>query len=280
MTPLRQRMLDELRRRNFSESTIDVYVRAVAAFALHFRRTPELLGADEVLTYQLHLRDVAKVSWSTYNVTTAALRFLYSVVLHKPGAVLEIPYARLPRKVPTVLSQNEMRRLIEAADKIRDRALIMIGYACGLRVSELVHLRIEDIDSERMIVHVRQGKGKKDRLVPLSPALLDVLRRLWRTFKPTTWLFPGDDGKRPLHPVTVRNIVRDAAKRAKIKKRVTPHTLRHTFATHLLETGTDVRTVQALLGHHRLSSTMHYNHVIRQLVTSSRSPIDLDLLST
>jgi len=274
MTPLRQRMLDELRRRNYSEKTIDVYVRAVAAYALHFRRSPDQLGADDVLTFQLHLRDVAKVSWSSYNVMTSALRFLYAVVLSRPGMVLEIPYAKRPRRVPIVLSQNETRRLIEAADKIRDRALIMVGYAAGLRVSEIVNLRIEDIDSDRMMLHVRQGKGDKDRLVPLSPALLDVLRRWWRTFKPTTWLFPGEDGKRPLHPVTVRNIVRDAAKRAKIRKRVTPHTLRHTFATHLLETGVDVKTVQALLGHHRLSSTMHYNHVVRQLVTATKSPLD------
>lgn len=275
MTPLRQRMLDELSRRNYSQSTIDVYVRAVAAYALHFRRSPADLGADDVLTFQLHLRDVAKVSWSTYNVTTAALRFLYGVVLARPGVVLEIPYARRPRRVPIVLSQNEMRRLIDAADKIRDRALIMVAYAAGLRVSEVVNLRVEDIDSDRMLIHVRQGKGNKDRLVPLSPALLDVLRRLWRTFKPTTWLFPGEDGERPLHQHTVRNIVRDAAKRAKIKKRVSPHTLRHTFATHLLETGIDVRTVQALLGHARLSSTMHYHHVVRQLVTASTSPLDL-----
>jgi len=275
MTPLRQRVLDELRRRNYSESTTEVYVRAIASYALHFRRSPADLGADDVLTFQLHLRDVAKVSWSTYNVYTAALRFLYAVVLGKTGVVVEIPYARRPRRVPIVLSQNETVRLIEAADKIRDRALIMVAYAAGLRVSEVVHLRVDDIDSERMIIHVRQGKGNKDRLVPLSPALLDVLRRWWRTFKPATWLFPGEDGERPLHPVTVRNIVRDAAKRAKIKKRVTPHTLRHTYATHLLETGTDVRTVQALLGHARLSSTMHYNHVVRQLVTASKSPLDL-----
>lgn len=275
MTPLRARMLDELRRRNYAPGTIAIYIRAVAAFALHFRRSPADLGGDDVRTWQLHLRDARKFSWSTYNVYTCALRFFYTLVLGRNDVVREIPYARRPIHLPIVLSQKELVRLLDATESLRDRALLMVTYASGLRVSEVVHLRVEDIDSERMIIHVRQGKGSKDRLVPLSPSLLKVLRKWWRVSKPRTWLFPGEDREQPLSMRTLRNIVRRTAKRAKLKKRVTPHTLRHSFATHLLEMGTDVRTVQALLGHARLSSTMQYNHVVRHIVTAAKSPLDL-----
>lgn len=275
MTPLRQRMIEEMRRRNFAEKSIRGYVAAVAQLAKHFERSPDTLSLDDIRAFQLHLRDERKLAWATYNIYTCAIRFLFGVVLRRSDFVEHIPYGRKPKKLPTILAQDEVIQILNAVEHARDRMLITTAYACGLRISEVARLRVEDVDSARMLIHVRQGKGNKDRLVPLAGALLELLRAWWRVFRPTTWLFPGEDRTRPVTPRTVERAVARGVKAAGIKKHVTAHTLRHSFATHLLEAGTDIRTVQALLGHVRLSTTQVYNHVRRHEVTATKSPLDL-----
>jgi len=275
MTPLRKRMIDALRVRNYAKATIRSYVAAVASFARHHGRSPEDLGVDDIVAWQLHLRDEAKLSWSTLNVNVCALRFLYSQVLPRDWDVKDIPYARRPRRLPTVLSQDEVVALFDGCGRAVHRVFIQTMYACGLRVSEAATLRVDDIDSRRMLVHVREGKGRKDRLVPLSPRLLLILRRYWRTFKPKPWLFSGASRDGHISVRTGQRAVSRAARAAGIDRNVTAHTLRHSFATHLLEAGVDISTVQSLLGHHRLSTTQIYNHVTRKVITATKSPFEL-----
>src|SRR4029077_17801340 len=190
MTPLRQRFIDDLRLRNYARRTIDTYVSRVACFAQHFGRSPELLGPNEVRDFQLHLLQ-RRVSWSSFNQAVCALRFLYGTTLGRPEQLPLIPYGKRPKTLPSVLSADEVLRPLDAAPPGRDRVLLQVAYGCGLRLSELLHLRVADIDSARMVIHVRQGKGAKDRLVPLSLRLLDELRGYWRLCRPRTWLFPG-----------------------------------------------------------------------------------------
>lgn len=275
MTPLRQRMIDELRRRNYAEKTVSTYVTVVASFAKHFNRSPELLGADEVRAWQMLLR-TSGASWSWYNVHTCALRFFFGTVLERSDFIAHIPYARRPRRLPVVLSQAEMLRLFECIERARDRVLLTTAYACGLRISEIASLRVEDIDSERMLVHIRHAKGDKERIVPLSDKLIEILRSWWRLRRPTTWLFPSEHGgDRHVSTRTVGRAVAVAAQRAGIRKHVTPHVLRHSFATHLVEAGTNIHIVQNLLGHARLDTTRIYTHVSRQVITATKSPLDL-----
>src|SRR5437867_9844530 len=198
MTPLRQRFIDDLRLRNYAKRTIDTYVGQVAAFARHFGRSPELLGADEVRAYQLHLLQ-RRVSWSSFNQAVCALRFLYRTTLGRPEELPFIPFGKRPKTLPSVLSPDEVLRLLDAATPPRDRVLLQVAYGCGLRLSELLHLQVADIDSARMVIHVRQGKGAKDRLVPLSLRLLEELRAYWRMHRPRTWLFPGQKPGRPIN---------------------------------------------------------------------------------
>jgi integrase/recombinase XerD len=275
MTPLRRRFIDDLRVRNFSPKTVHAYVAGVVRFARHFGRSPAELGAEEVRSFQLHLLE-RRATWSLYNQTVCALRFLYGVTLNRSEVVHAIPYGKRPKTLPSVLSPEEVVRLIEAARPGRERLMVQTAYACGLRINELLHLRVADIDSARMVVVVRQGKGRKDRLVPLSQRLLSELRGYWRAHRPATWLFPGLTQDRPLSDGAVYRQFQQLIARVGFRKRVTCHTLRHSFATHLLEAGVDLRTLQALLGHSQLRATVCYLHISTRHLR--RMPSLLDLL--
>jgi integrase/recombinase XerD len=276
MTPLRQRFIDDLRLRNFSPKTVKAYVAGVVRFARHFGRSPAELGAEEVRTFQLHLLQQG-ATWSLYNQTVCALRFLYRVTLGRPDVVHAIPYGKKPKTLPSVLSPEEVVQLIEAARPGRERLMVQTAYACGLRINELLHLQVTDIDSARLVVVVRQGKGRKDRLVPLSLRLLAELRSYWRRYRPATWLFPGLIPDRPVTDGSVCRWFQDLVRRAGFRKRVTMHTLRHSFATHLLEAGVDLATLQALLGHSHLRATVCYLHISTRHL--KRMPSLLDLLA-
>jgi site-specific recombinase XerD len=261
MTPLRRRYIDDLRLRNKSPRTIEPYVLRVVQFAKHFRRSPEVLGPKELRAYQEHLL-TRQVSWSTFNQTVCALRFLYNVTLGRPHVIQHLPFAKRPRLLPTVLSPEEVLCFLEAALPGRDRTLLELAYGCGPRLKELVGLQVPDIDSARMVLHLREGKGQKERLVPLTPRLLQLLRDYWRQYRPATWLFPGVN--KPTQALTggaVQRICQRTAKRAGLTKRVHPHTLRHSFATHLLEAGVDLLSVQRLLGHSHFNTTAKYLHI-------------------
>lgn len=275
MSPLRQRMIEELRRRNYAERTIRTYVLGVAAFARFHRRSPDALGAEEIRQFQLHLKNEKKLSFSSYNTVTCALRFFYRHVIGITDDIVGmVPFARKERKLPAILSQDEVRAILDAVERQRDRVLITVAYACGLRVSEVATLKVGDIDGKRMLVHVHSGKGRKDRLVPLSPSLLEMLRVWWLVMRPKDWLFPGMKAGTHVDTRTIQRAVRRAVESAGIKKKVTPHTLRHCFATHLLEAGTDLRILQTLLGHSRIGTTFRYHHVSRTDVTATKSPLD------
>jgi site-specific recombinase XerD len=254
---------------------VNAYVAGVVRFARHFGRSPAELGAEDVRSFQLHLLQ-QRATWSLYNQTVCALRFLYGVTLGRPEVVHAIPYGKRPKTLPSVLSSEEVAQLIEATRPGRERMMVQTTYACGLRINELLHLRVADIDSGRMVVVVRQGKGRKDRLVPLSPRLLAELRAYWRKHRPATWLFPGLVPDQPLTDGTVFRWFQELVARVGFRKRVTWHTLRHSFATHLLEAGVDLRTLQALLGHSHLRATVGYLHISTRHL--QRMPSLLDLL--
>jgi len=274
MTPLRQRFLDDLRLRNYSPRTLEAYVLRVAQFAQHFRRSPDQLGMEDVRAYQLHLLE-QQASWSRFNQTVCALRFFFGVTLGRTDQVPLIPYGKRPRTLPSVLAPEEVVRLFDAVPAGRQRLRLQVLYACGLRLNELLHLRPTDVDSARMVVLIRQGKGRKDRLAPLSPRLLQELRAYWQSYRPTVWLFPGECADGTLCPVTVQRQCQVAAQRAGLSKRCSPHTLRHSYATHLLEAGVDVLTLQAILGHSDLRTTAHYVHVDSRRLRSAPSLLDL-----
>ena len=260
MTPLRQRFIDDLRLRNKSPRTIETYVLRVALFARHFGRSPALLGPEEIRAYQQHLL-ARQVSWSMFNQAVCALRFLYQVTLGRPEVIRHLPFAKRPRTLPSVLSPEEVVRLLAAALPGRDRTLLDVAYSCGLRLKELLGLQVRDIDSARLVLHIRHGKGQKQRFVPLSPRLLAALRAYWCAYRPATWLFAGVKPGLPLTGGAVQRLCRRTAQRAGLTKPVTPHTLRHSFATHLLEAGVDLLSVQALLGHSHFNTTAKYLHV-------------------
>ena len=273
MTPLRQRLIDDLRVRHYSHRTIEAYVAGVAKFAKHFGRSPDQLGVEQVRDFQLHLLR-EKASWSQFNQIVCALRFFYGTTLGRTDAVPFIPFGKKRRPIPSVLSSEEVARVLDAARPGRERVLLQTAYACGLRISELVHLQVGDIDSARMVIIVRQGKGGKDRIVPLSPRLLAELRQYWLVHRSSPWMFPGAK-QRPLNQAGVQRQFQRTLRRAGIDKRATPHTLRHSFATHLLEAGVDIVTVQRLLGHTSLSTTSHYLHISRRHLQSTPSLLDL-----
>jgi integrase/recombinase XerD len=274
MTRLRQRMIEEMKLRNLSPRTIEVYVSRVANFARYFGRTPEVLGRDEVRSYLLHLVQEKKVSWSVYNQSVAALRFLYEVTLGREGVLVRIACPKQPKRLPVVLSLEEVTRFFAAIIGVKHRAILMTAYAAGLRISEVVALRVDDIDSKRMVLRVRQGKGRRDRNVMLSPRLLTLLREYWKIARPTDWLFPGQVTGQPVTVGTVHRICVQAAHAAGLDKHVTVHTLRHSFATHLLEAGTNIRTIQVLLGHRNIKTTAVYTHVSPIALETTRSPLD------
>jgi integrase/recombinase XerD len=274
MTELRQRMLEELQRRNYSPETIRAYLRHVAAFAQHFHRSPDQLGANDIRQYQLFLIQRKKAAWSTYNQIVAALRFFYAKILKRPFVLSDIPFTRRPQRLPLILSRDEVARILEAPPHLKSRALLMTIYAAGLRRSEAARLRVSDIDSARMTITVHQGKGQRDRVVMLSPVLLRTLRQYWRYHQPKQWLFPGATPNQPISGNDIFRVFQNAARRAGITKQLSPHSLRHSFATHLLEAGTDLRTIQILLGHRSLKTTARYLHVSQHQLRATASPLD------
>lgn len=277
MTPLRQRFIDDLRLRNYARRTIDTYVSRVACFAKHFGRSPDLLGPNEVRDFQLHLLQ-RRVSWSSFNQAVCALRFLYGTTLGRPEQLPLIPFGKRPKTLPSVLSPAEVLRLLDAVEPGRDRVLLQVAYGCGLRLSELLHLQVADIDSARMVIHVRQGKGAKDRLVPLSLRLLEDLRAYWRMHRPRTWLFPGHKPERSITSSNVQRRFGRLVKQVGLRKHCSMHTLRHSYATHLLEAGVDLLTLKALLGHTSLQTTARYLHVSTHRLMQAPSLLDLLVL--
>ncbi len=248
-------------------------MHAVTKFARHFNRSPGRLGLAEVREYQVHLTSTG-ISWASFNVAVCALRFFYGVTLGRTAMIERIPYARKRRQLPVILSAEEVARFLAAVPSRKHRTALMTAYAAGLRVSEVVRLKIADIDSGRMLIRVEQGKGGRDRYIMLSPQLLVVLRAYWREARPEHWLFPGQDESRPLDASVLQTACRTARVAAKLGKPVTVHTLRHSFATHLLEAGTDIRTIQVLLGHRDLSTTARYTQVAATTIGNVISPFD------
>jgi integrase/recombinase XerD len=278
MTRLRKMMLEELQRRNYSEITTRKYLQYVTAFARHFGKSPDQLGPNELRSYQAYLLQERKVTPGTAVNCVAALRFFFVKTLKRHQFREFLPYPKDHRRLPTVLSPEEVSRLINAAGTLFRRTLLMTLYGTGMRRSELAHLKVGDIDSQRMIIRVVAGKGGKDRDLPLSPTLLETLREYWRWRKPKLYMFPtrtrGLPMEEPISDKTVWIACSEAARRAGINKRVTPHTLRHSWATHLLEAGTDLRTIQVLLGHGDLETTAQYLHLSRRHLQAVSNPLD------
>jgi integrase/recombinase XerD len=273
VTVLRRRMIEDMKVRNLSPVTQRCYIHAVAKFARYFNQSPDRLGLTEVRAYQIHLVATG-ASWAGFNVAVSALRFFYGVTLGRSAMVERIPYARKERQLPVILSAEEVVRFFAAVPSLKHRTALMTAYAAGLRVSEVVRLRVADIDSDRMLIRVEQGKGHRDRYVMLSAQLLVMLRAYWREARPKHWLFPGRGEVRPLDASTLQWACRNARKAAKLGKPVAVHTLRHSFATHLLEAGTDIRTIQVLLGHQNLSTTARYTQVATTTIANTTSPFD------
>jgi site-specific recombinase XerD len=273
MTALRRRMIEDMKVRNFSPVTQRCYVHAVAKFAQYFKQSPDRLGLVEVRAYQIQLVETG-TSWAAFNVAVSALRFFYGVTLGRPTMVERIPHARKQQQLPVILSSDEIVRFFAAVPSLKHRTALMAAYAAGLRVSEVVRLRVADIDSDRMLIRVEQGKGHRDRYVMLSAQLLVMLRTYWQEIRPKHWLFPGRHENQPLDASTLHWACRNARKAAKLGKPVSVHTLRHSFATHLLETGTDIRTIQVLLGHQHLSTTARYTQVATTTIGNTISPFD------
>jgi integrase/recombinase XerD len=275
MTELRQRYLEDLRLRNYSPKTLQTYVECVSLFARYFKRSPEQLGPEHIRQYQLYLVEEKKCSWSRFNQTVCALRFLYRNTLGCDWAVTHIPFPRTQKKLPVVLSRDEAAQFLAAIKCLKHRTLLSLCYGAGLRIGEALHLKVADIDSQRMMIRVRQAKGNKDRYVMLSPKLLELLREYWRVKRPTTWLFPSRLNNEPLNPCTIQHVCQRARRDSGIRKAVTAHTLRHSFASHLLEAGADLRTIQLLLGHNSIQTTSVYTHVSQKSVLATISPFDL-----
>jgi site-specific recombinase XerD len=277
ITPLRRRMIEDMTVRNLSPATQASYIHAVKKLSRYYRRSPEQLGVEDVRAYQVHLVENA-VAWATLNQTVAALRFFYGVTLGRKELPERIPYARVPKTLPVVLSAAEVARLIEAVDELVCRTALATVYATGLRTAEVLSLRIDHIESGRGLIRVEQGKGRKDRYVMLSATLLATLRAYWRIARPCRWLFARPDGperpQRPIDATTLNAACMRAALLARIGKPVTVKTLRHCFATHSLEQGVDIRVIQALLGHAQLSTTARYTKVSKQLIAATVSPLD------
>ena len=274
MTTLRQRLIDDLRVRNRSVHTIKAYVAAIANFARYFGKSPELLGPEEIRQYQVYLVNERHVSLSYLIQIVCALRFLYCVTLQRDWAISHITYPRSAKRLPVVLSQEEVKRLFDAVRSPKYLALLMTTYAAGLRASEVTQLQIRDIDSSRMVIRVRQGKGQKDRYVMLAPTLLAALRRYWQSKRPQHWLFPGKHPEQPISNHAAVEACRKAGVSAGLKKPVTLRALRHSFATHLLENGNDLRIIQTLLGHCNVRTTEVYTHVSTNTICAAASPLE------
>jgi len=271
-------MLEDLQIRQYSRTTIRIYLHAVTEFAQHFGKPPDRLGAEHIRQYQLFLVKEKKVSRPTFIQMVCALRFFYCHTLNRKISMERIPFPRRERKLPLILSREEVKALLEAPGKLRNRTVLATLYGCGLRVAEVTQLKVSDIDSARNVLQVRHGKGRKDRQTLLPAKLLELLRCYWRNQRPTDWLFPSADATRPISAKTVFLACRKAAQKAGISKPIHPHSLRHAFATHLLEAGVNLRTIQILLGHANLETTARYLHVADVAVRTTASPLDsLDL---
>ncbi|MCK9212946.1 tyrosine-type recombinase/integrase [Rhodoferax sp.] len=275
MTPLRQRMLEDMSIRNLTDNTKLSYLQQVGLYAKHFHRSPDLLGPQEVREYQVYLTMTRKLSTSSISTATSALRFLYRVTLKQQWSPDDIPMPKKPFKLPVVLSPEEVMHFLDCIKNLKHRTLLMTAYAAGLRVSEATHLKVTDIDSQRMVIRVDQGKGNKDRYVMLSPRLLEELRTYWKSARPQTWLFPGYIAGRPITKDAVEQACQKAHRASGITKPITPHSLRHAFATHLLESGTDVRRIQLLMGHRSLATTSRYLKIATSTLCATVSPFDL-----
>ena len=276
MTPLRQRMIEDMQVRNLSPLTQTSYVQQVSLFARHFNQSPEALGPEQIRSYQVYLTNEKELAPGSILIAVAALRFLYKITLHKDWNLPEIiPTPKKPQKLPIVLSPEEVLQFLGCVPSPKHRTILTTCYAAGLRISEAVRLKPTHIDSQRMVIRVELGKGQKDRYVMLSPRLLEILRDWWRLEKPKPWLFPGDIPGRHITSNAVELACREAHRASRISKPITPHSMRHGFAVHLLERGTDVRTIQLLLGHRSLATTARYLRIATSKVCSTTSPFDL-----
>lgn len=275
MGALRKQMEGDLVVRGMAVRTREAYLGAVAGLAKYYVQRPDRIGEAEVQKYLLHLIEERKLAWASCNIVAQGLKFFYRVTLKRTEAQFGIPTARQPQKLPQILAREEVARLIERTTHPRHRAILMTTYGAGLRLNEVCHLKLTDIDSARMTLRVEQGKGAKDRYTLLSPRLLAELRRYWACYRPKLWLFTSKDGKHPISDATVQKIFYAAKKRAAIVKECGIHGLRHAFATHLLEAGVDVHTIQRLMGHGHISSTLRYFHLARKHLAGTTSPLEL-----
>ena len=275
MSELRDRMIRDMTVRGFARRTHTAYIAAVVKLAKHYHRSPDQLTNDEVQTYLAHLINDRKLSWSTCSQAANAFRFLYHVTLGRPRTDFHVPLPKQPQKLPEILSREEVWRLLTVPPLPRHRLLLMTVYSAGLRVSEAIALKVSDIDADRLTIRIEQGKGAKDRYVPLAARLLQELRAYWNTTPPRTWLFANRQGTRPIHVTVAQKTYMLAKLRAGIVKQGGIHALRHAFATHLLEAGKDLHTVQRLLGHRHVTTTMRYFHLSQGRVLTAGSPLDL-----
>ena len=275
MTKLRKAMMEAMLLRGFSERTKESYIQGVRGIAVYYDLSPDGLSDEQVRHYLVHLLDERNLTYSSANLALNAIRFLFREVLHRPRNEIHLPGPRQPQRLPEILSREEVGRILEAATDLRHKTLLMTTYAAGLRVSELCRLRVKDIDSDRNGIRVEQGKGAKDRYTLLSPHLLKQLRTYWRTYRPEDWMFVHRNGTDPLPVGTAQKIFYRARDKANIRKRCGIHGLRHAFATHLLEAGVDIHTIQKLLGHRSIGSTLRYFHLAQVRLLGTRSPLDL-----
>lgn len=274
MTPLRKRMIEDMQLRNLAPQTQRTYLHHVAGLAQFYQTSPEHLNLEDIRQYQVYLANECRYSAESVNQFLSAVKFLYGITLEAPFDTACLLRARIPKNAPIILSQQEVALFFDHVPSIRYRAALMVAYGAGLRVSEVVALKVSDIDSQRMLLRVEKGKGQRDRYAMLSPRLLQVLRAWYRAARPVEWLFPGWRVNAHLTPASLQQACHDAARQAGLRKRITVHTLRHSFATHLLENGTDIRVIQVLLGHQCIDTTAHYTQVSTRVIGGTESPLD------
>jgi site-specific recombinase XerD len=271
---LKRRMIEDMQLRGLSPHTQEAYLMRVTLFARHFKKNPDKLGEKEIRKYLLHLVKEKHVAYGVFNITYYALKFIYGTTLKRPWEVRDLPHPKKPQMLPVILDKQEVHRILSVTTNLKHKAMLMLAYSSGLRISEVANLKVSDIDSARMAVLVRQGKGSKDRYTVLSKVALETLIRYQRRYKPTSWLFPGMTPGRPMTTSSIGLVMKTARERAGITKKATMHVLRHAFATHLLEGGTDLRRVQVLLGHRSLKTTSIYLHVSPKDLSGITSPLD------
>jgi integrase/recombinase XerD len=274
MTPLRQRFIEDMQVRGLAPTTQRSYIHYVAEFAKFYNKSPEHLDLEAVRQYEIHLLNERKLSPQSVNTFISSVQFLYTVTLEMPWGKQCFPRVRVAETLPVVLDPEEVAGFFDYVPSLKYRAALMLCYGAGLRIAEAAAVKVSDIDSKRMLIRVEQGKGKKDRYVMLSPRLLAVLRRYWRAARPRIWMFPSWRENKHLTPTSLSNACRDASRQCGLTKRITAHTLRHSFATHLLEGGTDTRVIQVLLGHSRIDSTARYTKVSAHVIAGTPSPLD------